>query len=329
MNKDVFNYLSEKAHDVTDYIKAKSEAVGTYLQDHATDIKDGIVKGTATVLTTAMLLGGMTGCDVLQQGQNPNETTKPPITTPVDKNTPTQSESGLFVGTIYDESDLPPAIEHRTEDEIAETGLSAQDVLNAYDQLAIDIAKALYASNYYRDLSEDAYKKMAVQFESIGTWEYDAPAGNGDWTIKTAPFYATDPYYTAQQTWQSFKMDYSHKFPAVPTTLKFKTFLDGVCFTTTIQNAGIEPNQFAQTMEAFGNKPEVVTDEYLEAHVDKPEDFVKFMDQNAYPALTISRDLINNATPEQLEALYNMLSSLHSIILDQSLPDAANNMDMN
>ena len=46
MNKNVFNYLNEKANDVADYIKAKAEAAGTYLSEHAQDIKEGAIKGT-------------------------------------------------------------------------------------------------------------------------------------------------------------------------------------------------------------------------------------------------------------------------------------------
>lgn len=316
MNKNVFNYLNDKAHDAIDYIRAKAEAAGAYLEDHASDIKDGLVKGTATVLTVASLLGGMTGC--MMQGQPPqqNQQQNQQQTAPILPGEEILSNSQLFVGTPYDESDIPPAIKHRTEEEISQTGLTAQDVLNAYDQLSLDAARKMFSTDSYNQLSNEAFEKLSVQFEGITPWSM--PSGNSRFVT---PFYALDPTYEPRQLW----FNNHTAFPAVPITIDFTTYLDGVRFTSTIFSAGVEQSQFETLMASLGKEPYLLDYQTLMSKVDNFDAFGRFENQMAYPPITISRELILNASPEQLKCLYDMIASLRTINLEQSLP---NNLEM-
>lgn len=98
MNKNVFEYLGSKAQQVADYIRTKAEAAGNCLSERANDIKQGAIKTTATLLTAATLLGGMTGCTI---------------------------------GPLY------PIVATKPRDEIEEIGITAEDVLAVYDNLCL------------------------------------------------------------------------------------------------------------------------------------------------------------------------------------------------
>lgn len=330
MNKNVFNYLNDKAHDAMDYIRAKAEAAGAYLEDHASDIKDGFVKGTATVLTVASLLGGMTGC--VMQG-NPQQGIQmqgaPQSTQPVDPNAPSKSESGLFFGEQYKEEDLPPVINHRTEEEIAQTGLTAQDVLNAYDQLAIDIARAFTTHDAYISLPEETRNKVVAEFESLSPWSfyYGDPISGKTLTVN-APFYALDPNFEAKQPWQRYKGDFSDIFPAYSTTLTFKAYIDGVAFTQKLYNVGVEQTQMETLLKLLNQESFYLDDTTLKNITDTPESFERFLFSDVYTPITITKDLIKGASPEQLEGLYNILSSIRSITLNQSLPQSTTDLEM-
>ena len=331
MNKNVFNYLNEKANEVTDYIKAKAEAAGAYLSEHAQDIKRGAIKGTATVLTAATLLTGMTGCVMQgtpQQGQGNIQGQGTIQTQPQDPNAPSRSESGLFYGDTYKEEELPPTIEHRTDEEIAQTGLTAQDVLNAYDQLAIDVAKAFYTHDQYSALPDEVKNSITAEFESITPWSYFyIDNESGDAVTVTAPFHALNKEFEAKQQWQGYKENAGHIFPAYSTTLNFKTYIDGVCFNQTINNIGVEQNQFEQMLSTFNKESYFMDQTTLLSKIDESQfrKFEQYLYQNVYEPLNITRDLINNATPEQLKSLYAIIESIRSITFDQELPQQPSN----
>lgn len=287
------------------YIRNKVESAGNYLNEHANAIKKRLIKGTATALTAATLLGGLAGCMI--QGKPAEQQT-----TPYSPGDVVFSNSNLFVGTIYDEDDLPPAINHRTEEEIAETGLTAQDVLNAYDQLSLDIGKAMYSTDSYDTLPKEVFEKLAVRFESITPLSY--PGTNSRFVV---PFYALDTTYSPRQLW----FDDRVSFPAVPITIDFTTYLDGVCFTSTVYKAAVEQSQFENLMTSFSNVPYLLDYETLKSKLNDYDNYLNFEDQMAYSPITISRDVISNASPDQLQTLYDMITSLRSINLEQKLPD--------
>lgn len=313
MNKKVKDYLENKKEQLS----STTENIKEYIEKNGKQIKR-TATGVALAALTTLSAMGMSGCDLQH-----TDTTEPSSSSgTIDPNKIVQSNSGLFEGTRYDKA---PVINHRTEEEIAETGLTAQDVLNAYDQLCLDILKDMYSDNYYSDLSKDAYNKISAQFESITPWFFKKYSSDKSEILRfDSPFYAVRPNYFPKQFWQSMSSDIG-EFPAVPITINIKAFADGVCFTETIPNAGIAPEQFANTMSSFGIKPYTLDYDTLYESTKNIgngiDSFFHFLNQTAYEPMHITRETILNATPEQLESLYGMLSSTRSIVLEQKLPE--------
>ena len=299
MNKDVFNYLSEKAHDVTDYIKAKAEAVGTYLEDHATDIKDGIVKGTATVLTTAMLLGGMTGCDVVEQIGQPK---------------------------LEQFEQLPI----RPVDEIEQTGIKAEDVLALYDDLAEKCVEAHHSTTSWKDNLGDRFDDLDGQFVSI------TPSSNfmdENYSNYTMPFYAPLSYFQPSNRWIiSENGEYFNPDPTIWSDKIYRTDLDVNCnldgnLSKLKFNWGIYEQDLVNVLSAFNVQSFTLTEEYCNSIPNfSRELFVELHQSNmfgrqVYNPFTIDRKTIETANTEQLWALYNMLDNMIKINFECQLPD--------
>lgn len=260
----------------------------------------------------------MTGCGTFQQIGQPTETA-PTTTEPADPNAIVISNGGYFEGVRYNEL---PTINHRTKEEIATTGLTAQDVLNAYDQLATDISKAYY-SDACSFAPQEIRKSVVAKFESISTYQFSFWNPNTSSNeIVVCPFYAFYPNYNPGVNFGAYYSSSIPEISAYVITLSMKCYIDGV-ITDKFFTVGVEENQFEQTMTAFGKKSFFLEhDTFMEKleKVDDYSDFSIFYEQNAYEPITISRETILNATPEQLKALYTMISSIRSIGFEYKLP---------
>ncbi len=266
-----------------------------------------------TVFTLILSLTmSMTGCSSLLQTMQSILPTEEPT-----KLGDGNSDTGVFNGERYNEL---PTINHRTEEEIAQTGLTAQDVLNAYDQLVTDIAKTIYRDDNYSFIPQ--YKELAdkvvAQFNCIGPYSYQFWSDDiqGNEKIVT-PFYALNPNY-----WPDYNVD-DVKFPAYPITLYMQVYIDGVAFENEDWVA-VEKTQFEHTMDTLGQKSYFLDYDTLMEKVEKVDDynyFAQFYEQNAYEPMEITRETIMNATPEQLKALYTMISSIRSIKFEHKLPE--------
>lgn len=283
------------------------------------------VKLITTFILIVSLTLSMTGCSSLQQAMQSIIPTEEPT-----KLGAGNSDTGFFVGERYEEV---PTINHRTEEEIATTGLTAQDVLNAYDQLATDIIRLHYSDSFYSYLPQEFLKEITEnavgEFESITQYSYMTSCWE-DAEEVFAPFYALDPTYS-EGSEASFigsgHLPGSSNFSAYPIVINFKVYIDGVaeCHRT---YAGVEKNQFEQTMIAFGQKPYFLDRETYREKVKGLDDegdtayyaFLRFLEQDVYEPMKITRETIMNATPEQLKAIYTMISSIRSIGFEYKLP---------
>lgn len=263
-----------------------------------------------TVFTLILSLTmSMTGCSSLLQTMQSILPTEEPT-----KLGDGNSDTGYFNGERYEEL---PTINHRTEEEIAATGLTAQDVLNAYDQLVTDFVKANYSDGFYVFLPDDVRENVAGQFVSITPWSYKTPTEDGmEYVRFTTPFYAINPNFMPYNS--------DNTFPAYPITIDIKEYVDGVVSDSAYFSVGVEENQFEQTMSAFGLKSYFLDYDTFMEQVEKVGDhnnFWQFIEQDAYEPMEITRETIMNATPEQLKALYNMISSIRSINFEHKLPE--------
>lgn len=271
-----------------------------------------------TILTLIVaLVMSMTGCGTFQQIGQPTETT---TTEPADPNAIVISNGGYFEGVRYNEL---PTINHRTKEEIATTGLTAQDVLNAYDQLVTDISKAYYSDSAYSFAPQEIRKSVVAKFESISTYQFSFWNPNTSSNeIVVCPFYAFHPNYFPGVNFGAYYSSSIPEIPAYVITLSMKCYIDGV-ITDKFFTVGVEENQFEQTMTAFGQKSFFLEhDTFMEKleKVDDYNDFSQFYNQKAYEPMEISRETIMNATPEQLKAIYTMISSIRSIGFEYKLP---------
>ena len=270
MNKNVFNYLNEKANDVADYIKAKAEAAGTYLSEHAQDIKQGAIKGTATVLTAAMLLGGMTGCGDF--GFNSNN-----------------YEQKFPISTV------------RPIEDIEEQGITAQDVLAAYDTISLAALKGLMASS--KDDYGSRWDCFSAKFEGITPCEQFVFTEGADGTMKQNPFLFPVNNYVPNHLWLNdsaisydnvYEINFNYTGDITTTTLD-----------RTISHLGISEQDFVAIMESFNIQPFELTSEYLDSLDFSAPLYEDYLGQLVYPAFSLNREMILNANEEQLWALYN------------------------
>ena len=205
-----------------------------------------------TVFTLILSLTmSMTGCSSLLQTMQSILPTEEPT-----KLGDGNSDTGYFNGERYEEL---PTINHRTEEEIAATGLTAQDVLNAYDQLVTDIIRLHYTDSFYSYLPQEFLKEITEnavgEFESITQYSYMTSCWEDAEEI-FAPFYALDPTYSEGGSATfigSGHLPGSSNFSAYPIVINFKFYIDGVIESHRTY-AGVAENQFEQTMSAFGQK---------------------------------------------------------------------------
>ena len=261
----------------------------------------------------ATLLCAMAGC-----GSEPE--------TIIDPTTPIRSESGRFFGLPYGEYDLPHALQHRTEAEIAATGLTAQDVLNAYDQLAIDVLKARLSHKNYDRLSDEARMKATAEFVSISPASYGRhDSENDELVMVPAPFFYKADNFSPKQSWQSRS---ENTFSVYPVALTITQYVDGVIVPEVFDSVCVEPSAMEQMLAAYGEtEPYLLDRATLIDKLGGEEnyyDFVYYLDSYVYDPITVTRETITNANDEQLEAIYNVIHSLRSLLLEQKLPESGN-----
>ena len=86
-----------------------------------------------------------------------------------------------------------------------------------------------------------------------------------------------------------------------------------------LKNFAIPADTFKNLMSVFNNEPFNITDEYVQ---DKNELFGldNHIGKTAYNSIVFDKYLINNATEEQLWALYNAIESMYSLNFYGELP---------
>ena len=264
------------------------------------------------MIAVVMLLTCLSGCGTGTESRP---------TTPPDPTTPMRSESGHFYGLPCGEEDFPPALQHRTEAEIA-TGLTAQDVLNAFDQFTIDVIRATYTVSPYTELvPEEVLKNAVAQFDKITTWS--KRISNGEILIE-APFYWCHPQFTPWSVWQTYESAKAAGAMAVyQVTVYYTAYVDGVCFETEIGTAGVDKECFETAYPLFNNTSSKVLDQETLMDMVGEERYYEFdhaVGKEIYEPIVFSRESIMSATPEQLEALYKMIQSMRIITFEQRLP---------
>lgn len=222
---------------------------------------------------------------------------------------------------------LPPYItgEHfekpvlRTDEEIAETGLTTEDVLNAYDDLAWKITEF----RWKRDINnwgQDIEKDLSAQFDKITVCNPDLEP------ITQYPFYGINDYeHSFDHPWfnqeLSIRDTYCVNFSA-------DSVLGEQLVKTEIYNMGIFKEQFEPVADTFGKGKFIFTEEKLRSLPNRDIlEFLDFVGLPVYYPFEITRETIENATQEQLYLLYDMCKSLYSINVNAEDPTISNEDD--
>ena len=294
MNKTVLEYLNGKANDVKDYIVAKAEAAGNYLSDQATDIKNGLVKGTATVLTAAMLLGGMTACDTNTPVENPDNTPGTTITDPNNQGSQPNNQTTL-----------------RPREEIEQTGITAEDVLAAIDNL---VKQYYYLSKKQYITEENAHilDEIDYKFESITPKHSFVPSEENpeDLYAMIDPMFIPQDSLEIYYNWFSKEMNLEDVYQI---HFNFSTTYtnEGVPeqHNTTVKNFVISQSDLNNILNAFNVEKFIITQDYINSLGIAGSSYRDLIGQELYKNTTINRQMLESATPEQLWALYDAITN--------------------
>ena len=205
----------------------------------------------------------------------------------------------------------------RPEEEIEATGITAEDVLAIYDQLAWDFGLKVWDVRFPE--VDDSY--FSAQFDRIDVLNYN----HLDPELADSlayPFYGVsqhghrnDFFWFEEKDKKTFMEAYDFNF--YQTSVYGYQLLD-----TTIQCVGAHRDQFEPVMDSFGVEKFFLTEEFIENCGYKyPWDLYNYLNKEVYKPFAITRETIENATEEQLYLLYDLAKSIRSICLDQEDPN--------
>lgn len=266
-------------------------------------------RAVATGLVAATLLGGLVGC---------NKT---------DVNNPSAGNYTEPTNEIADGTNHEPfeALPIRPIEDIKETGITADDVLAAYDKLALAIEKKRYPRENVDPDYLEAYDKATAQFESITVETYEHPVfeigGDVTLTYYQFPFFIKRSSFRVGEPGEQIQVDnkiYTCSFHYnIVNNNKYynETFgADGH------KSCGIIDYEFEDVMKSFNSPPSTITEDKLA--LGPFEGFFELqLGQTCYAPMKIDRELIQSANEEQLWALYNMIHSIYSINIEEKLPE--------
>ena len=200
-------------------------------------------------------------------------------------------------------------METRPKNEILQTGITAEDVLAVYDKFCA----AAYHHNdaFYVANIPDHYTPSAVTFASISA---PAPISPETDDIQESPYYVMSSFIIPHLLSNGIKVP-AIKEPAYNATLTIEYMYDPGFIFENKYDIGISKRYFDNMASAFGHQSFKLTQEHADyAHKIHPGLYLE-SDINAptYEAFTIDREAIENATEEQLWALYNMLSNVKEL----------------
>lgn len=202
----------------------------------------------------------------------------------------------------------------RTEEEIAQTGLTVEDVLAAYDNLAWKFSELRWAKNI-ENWGLELEGNVSAQFDKITVCNYSIHT-----TTEAYPFYGINNFF------HSFKHSWFSEPLQLKDTYCINFYADAILrdqvIKTSIINAGIYKDQFEPVANSLGNGKFIFTQEMLDNLPNR--DILPFLDfrgVEVYHPFEITRQTIENATQEELYLLYDMCKSLYSINVNGENPN--------
>ena len=239
-----------------------------------------IVTRVVTVVLTLVILVNLAGC------------TRPFI------------DESRFTGET-----LPPAIDIMSREEIEARGITADDVLAVYDQLAL-IAVRYFWKGTKAHIGDEFYKITAAFSDISPKRQYDTQWDSQDEIV--CPYYAIMENFGGAQAWQPEHESFNEEI--YPITFSIDIGYEGNIFEhREFTDFGITKEEFIKIADAFSGPEFTITHDYLVQEHGKASSLVwDDVGKLAYPAFIIDRETISNITDQQLlwdlyEAAYNSL----------------------
>lgn len=278
---------------------AKIETIRSYLKKNGKRSKT-----TATALAlaglTALSTTTMFSCDQISQIITPNESTS--------SNVP-DINKGSYPGPIV-----------KTPQEIQEAGITAEDVLAEFDRLVWDIAIINYTGYckiYYPDTWQQALEDSDIYAQFV---KLTPPLNN---ELNPFPMYGI---VTTQQGYVQFnyslqEQDHKNFYDVYPISL----FYDGMSLEyESLITVGAHKDQFQPVGDLLADEKYILTEDKINQICEQFDGIFEcydFENSQGYSAFEITRDTIQNASQEELYALYDLARSIRSISIDLEYPN--------
>ncbi len=275
--KNIFQIIRENAREIIQNAEA-------WFNSHAKELKAVGIKSVSTLLTLATLLTasmGLTGCN---------------------------SFSGR-----YDES-IPAAIATRSPDEIAETGVKAEDVLAQLDLMSKDMytkLQKLYQRSYPEyNVKDEDIDQIAVRFDNFTNQKIEY----GDSASYDYPFFFEETIWT-NGIWLKDKItdelpiaDVSNYGLICNMTANFQGKTAKTSFMVRFPS-----DIFEKLMASLGKEQSILTPKIMSQY---PDVFIddSLTGATIYDAFNIDREYINTLSPEELAVLYQTLQNMRFFV---------------
>lgn len=335
MNKNVHNYLADRDSAPQQNIENKNlitqihgalasiknggleqcKKIKNWIEEKGEQIKDALINDRSKSAQSALRLF-MTLSVITAMALN---------TTACDINTINGGDQqGIQGGNVQN---ITPITTTRSPEEIEETGLTANDVLAAYDELASDVFAAIF-----KEPENSYYDGYSCSFVSISPMQMDFNNGDGSFSRQTIPYYHKEDKFRPMQFWFNneggsfYGLNNQQIDNVYLVSLNLQFIRGSEVIHRTNNNWLITEDVMANLMQAYDSDPFFVTQDTINAS-SQPESVFCFApeDDMVYQPITIDRELIKNSNEEQLTALMNAIQSMYSLNFYGKLPEPNQN----
>ncbi len=202
---------------------------------------------------------------------------------------------GLIFGNSSEATPYP-VITPRPQDEIEKTGVTKEDVINTINYEFQDCLVA-----FYKDRRPGA--NVSVKFNCLRP-----DLSNAEQPDKV--YFFAESYATNHQSdWEKVKPEKEYFNNIYAGSVNIELMVNGKTTSVDYVNIGMSQDSFEKMCDTFGYESAIVDWQYIEDHDLSPT----FFGRKVYPGFEINEETINNATQEQLNAIYDVFKSLIDI----------------
>lgn len=222
-------------------------------------------------------------------------------------------------GQDAETDDLTAAAVIKAEEQLITDGITPEDVLAVYNELARDAFRAAYAT-------EEQKSKLIYDLDNFSAKfiSFTPPTTN---LGKVFYFYYLSSTYYVRGPWRHIEGGtfYREETPEIPNTYEIRLNTRVSCpIRSEDENLamGISKDAMEEIFKAFDIASFTMTKEWMSAQedVNLASMGMIVLGETVYEGFSVDKNTIKNATEEQLWALYHAIESLYSINFHYELP---------